>query len=220
MTRESIIEKIKNLLELSANNSNENEAKSAMLMAQKLMAKHDISSDALDTQSSEIEDIIEVSPEHKWDAGFRKPLACIISENYKCKCFMRGNQVIFIGHESDAIIARAAFEFAYKFIQRRGNALYEQYRNNGMTTRGVFNSYAVGFLKGLREVLEAQSTALMIVVPQDVVDEFNAHKFAGSSGGGISGSGYRDKIAAQGYKDAKERYAAPALTSSSISSAN
>ena len=217
MTKEQVMAKIKNLLDLSNNNSNENEAKSAMLLAQKLMAKHDISSESLETEDNVNEDVVEVAAEHKWDAGFRKPLAAILANNYRCECFMRGNQVIFLGRQSDAAIAKAAFEFAYTFIQRRGNAIYEQYRVAGLTTRGVFNSYALGFLKGLQEILDAQCTALKIVVPKDVVSAYNDMTLRKGSGG-ISGGGYNNRIARQGYNDAKERYSGPSLASSSMSS--
>lgn len=42
----------------------------------------------------------------------------------------------------------------------------------GEETVGVLNSYALGFLAGLKEKLDRQCVALAIVVPQDVKDGF------------------------------------------------
>lgn len=36
----------------------------------------------------------------------------------------------------------------------------------------VYNAYADGFLRGLKGAMDAQTTALAIVVPQDVKEEF------------------------------------------------
>ena len=42
----------------------------------------------------------------------------------------------------------------------------------GYPTKGVFNSYANGFITGLQEAFDIQCKALAIVTPQDVIDEF------------------------------------------------
>jgi len=42
----------------------------------------------------------------------------------------------------------------------------------GFDGTDVVNSYAIGFIDGLRQKLEQQSTALMVVVPQDVQDKY------------------------------------------------
>ena len=56
---EKIIEKIRKCLELANNNPSEEEAKSAALMAQKLIAKYDISMADVEDVASQCEEIVE-----------------------------------------------------------------------------------------------------------------------------------------------------------------
>lgn len=172
-TKDEMLEKVKKLLALgkASDNNSDEEAKSAMLKAQQLMAKYDISVE-------EVEDVEEQQfshevCEHKWDYAYRKPLAVILSENFRCMLYMRGNKVVFMGHSADAKVCRATFEFAYQYIMRRGNYIYNKRYSMGHRTKGVFNSYATGFLRGLEEALDAQCRALMIVTPDDVKEEFD-----------------------------------------------
>ena len=93
---EKIIEKIKKCLELANNNPSAEEAKSAALMAQKLLAKYNIS-------MSDIEDVaqeqIEESPVWFKDLvtwgvvrGWKYELAEIVASNFRCKRFFYGKQ--------------------------------------------------------------------------------------------------------------------------------
>lgn len=171
-TKEEMLDKVKKLLALgnTSDNNSDEEATAAMLKAQQLMAKYDISAEEVEDQ--EEEQYAHEACEHKWDYAYRKPLAVILSENFRCMLYMRGNRVVFMGHPQDAKICKATFEFAYRFIMRRGNYIYNKRYSAGRTTKGIFNSYATGFLTGLKEALDAQCRALMIVTPKDVVDEF------------------------------------------------
>ena len=170
LTTEQAIEKIKNCLALANNNTNEHEAKAALLMAQKLMAKYDVS-----VEMTETEEVISYAQEkcvHRYDAAYRKPLAAVIARNFRCEFFYQGSKVVFFGRAFDARVAREAFEYAYEFAMREGNKLERKAYEERGTARGVHSSYTAGFIVGLKEALEAQCTALMIVTPQDVKDEF------------------------------------------------
>lgn len=172
MSKEEMLEKVKKLLALgdaSKNNSDE-EAKAAMLMAQKLMAKYDISIE--EVEEPEEEQYAHEMCEHKWDYAYRVPLANVLAKNFRCMVYFRGKRVVFMGHPSDAKICKATFEFAYNFIQKRGNQVYNKRYSMGYTTKGVFNSYAHGFICGLQEAFQVQCQALAIVTPPDVIDEF------------------------------------------------
>lgn len=171
-TKESVVEKIKALLALSDadRNNSEEEAKAAMLKAQELMAKYEISMEEVSTEDEE-QYSHEVC-EHKWDYAYRVPLANVLSKNFRCMLYMSGKKIVFMGHPSDAQICKATFEYAYRFIMRKGNSVYNKRYSMGRPTKGVFNSYAHGFISGLQEAFDAQCTALAIVTPQDVVDEF------------------------------------------------
>ena len=172
-TKEEMLEKIKKLLALgdASKNNSEEEAQSAMLMAQKLMAKYDISAEEVIGNEEEISYSHETC-EHKWDYAYRIPLAQVLAKNFRCMLYLRGKSIVFMGHSSDAKVCKATFEFAYQFIMRKGNALYNKRYALGEVTKGVFNSYARGFIAGLQEAFDSQCQALAIITPQDVIDEF------------------------------------------------
>jgi hypothetical protein len=172
MTKDDVLRKIKDLLALgdSARNNSEEEAKAAMLKAQQLMAKYDISTE--EVEGEEEEQYAHEMCEHKWDYAYRVPLANVLAKNFRCMVYFRGKSVVFMGHPSDAKICRATFEFAYKFIQKKGNSVYNKRYSMGYPTKGVFNSYAHGFIVGLQEAFNVQCKALAIVTPPDVIDEF------------------------------------------------
>lgn len=172
MIKDDILRKIKDLLALgdSARNNSEEEAKAAMLMAQKLMAKYDISAE--EVEGEEQEQYSHEMCEHKWDYAYRVPLANVLAKNFRCMVYFRGKSVVFMGHPSDAKICKATFEFAYKFIQKKGNQVYNKRYAAGYPTKGVFNSYAHGFIVGLQQAFDVQCQALAIVTPPDVIDEF------------------------------------------------
>jgi len=168
-----IISKIQKLLALGEKNPNENEAQAAILKAHEIMAEYGI-----DSISSE-EQVIPYSTEHcdhKGDRKFRRNLATIIAPNFRCHYYLSGGQVTFFGRANDARIAKEAFEYAYSFAYRESNRLYAEYRKNGYNAQGIVNSYALGFIRGLKEKLDAQSTALMIITPPDVHDEYEGIK--------------------------------------------
>ena len=152
MNNEKIIEKIKGLLALgdAAKNCEEKEAQAALLKAHELMAKYNISVEI--TEEEKISYVHEEC-ESKWNMGFRKPLARIIADNFRCQHYLRGSggSIVFFGHSTDARIAREVFEFAYSFAMKEGNRCYNKNYQMGRETRGVFNSYVKGFLKGLKE---------------------------------------------------------------------
>ena len=67
MTKEQVIEKIKKLLALANDNCNDNEAQAALLMAQKLMAKHNVH-----VEVSDMEETVAYAQEecvHRYDAA-------------------------------------------------------------------------------------------------------------------------------------------------------
>lgn len=172
-TKEEILEQIKKLLALgdSCRNDSDEEAQAAMLKAQQLMAKYDISIE--EAQSEEEEEYAHEICEHKWDYAYRVPLAHIMAKNFRCMVYVKGKRIVFMGHPSDAQICKATFEFAYKYIMKRGSSIYNKRYQMGYTTKGVFNSYANGFLSGLRDAFDVQCKALSIITPKDVVDKFN-----------------------------------------------
>ena len=172
---EKILNKIKNLLDLANNNPNENEAIAAALKAQELMAKYNIELDQLDDKKETreiVEEVYHQSDKHemrKWKIG----LADIIAQNFRCKVyFMNKKDVVFYGYKEDAKIALNVFTYLYEIGNKFAVRYYNKCKKEGKETRGVMNTYLVGFKDGVAEVLEKQCTALMIVTPKEVTESF------------------------------------------------
>lgn len=175
MKMEKILNKIKNLLDLASNNPNENEAAAAALKAQELMAKYNIELEQLDDKKENREitrEIYRTSNKHevkKWRFG----LARVIADNFRCKMYAINNKdIVFYGYQEDAKIALQVFTFLYETGGKLAVRYYNKCRKNGEQTRGVMNTYLTGFKEGIAEVLGRQCTALMIVTPKEVIDQF------------------------------------------------
>lgn len=172
MKNEKIVERIKNLLDLARNNPNENEAMAAALKAQELMAKYHV--DAHEVEGEELsEEIVEselfVGNGDKWKFN----LAIIIAKNFCCKVFFKGRQnLVFYGYKKDADIATQVFKFLFEAGNKLADRCYYEYYKQGKSTKGIKNTYLVGFCDGIKTVLDRQCTALMIVTPKEVVESF------------------------------------------------
>lgn len=179
---EKLLNKISNLLDLANNNPNEHEAASAALKAQELMAKYHIElADLSDEESKEnmikLPVVVDKGNYLKW----RYSLAQAIADNFRCKVFSKDIMtdnldwkpaMVFFGYESDAKIAAKTFSYLFKLGNKFADRYYNKCKSEGSLTRGVANYYLQGFVKGIRDALEKQSTALMIVTPKEVEDEF------------------------------------------------
>lgn len=169
MTREEAMDKIRKLLALSKS-TNENESQMALVRAHRLMSKWDIT--VVETAEDTIEHISQECTggrSKKWV----QILSFIIADNFRCKVYFNENKTCFYGRESDVEAAAMAYNYAYKFIARESGRRYREAVEWHGSGAGIVNSYAFGFLKGLKEVLEAQSMALMVVIPKDVTESFN-----------------------------------------------
>jgi len=171
------------------------------LKAQELMAKYGIQ------DAGEENDIkyITLTCKHTGNRSFRKMLACIIAENFRVKCFLRNGQIAFFGREDDVLVARQTFEYTYVFIGRESGRIYRQVKEDHQNGRGVVNSYASGFCCGLKEKLDSQSVALMVVTPSDVEQkyeelsrDFRRAKYS------LSMAGFSRSIYERGRKDGQE----------------
>jgi len=173
---EKIMTKIQNLLDLANNNPNENEALAAALKAQELMAKYNIELEQLDHKEETREIVKEVyyqSGKHemkKWKVG----LASIIAENFRCKVYFINKQdVVFYGYKEDAKIALQVFTYLYEIGNKFAVRYYNKCKKEGRETRGVMNTYLIGFRDGVKDVLGKQCTALMIITPKEVTESFD-----------------------------------------------
>lgn len=166
-----LIEKLNKLLVITTENgATEAEAESALLKAQKLMHKYNIAMEKLGGEEK-IEYSLEMM-DHTIKASPRWPLSSIIARSFACRAIQTRGKIAFLGHKMDAKAAIEAFKFAWQVMKTNGEALQRERKATTGDTHGVFNTYAQGFLEGLKTRLDEQTTTLTIVVPPDVDDEF------------------------------------------------
>lgn len=177
--REKILKKIENLLALAGNNPSENEAIAAALKAQELMAKYIIELADLEGKSLE-QNIVKETYTPKANCHYvrkwRYTLSQIIAKNFCCKTYSISRDTIaFYGYEKDAKIAVEVFKFLFETGNKLANRYYLKCKKEGRDTKGVLNTYLIGFCDGIKEVLDKQCTALMIVVPKEVEEAYTEH---------------------------------------------
>ena len=78
----------------------------------------------------------------------------------------------FYGYKKDAEIALEVFKFLYNTGNKLALKHWRNAKKNGKNTKGLMNTYLMGFIAGIKEALDKQCTALMIVVPQEVEKSF------------------------------------------------
>lgn len=201
----SVVDKIKKLLALAGNNPSDAEAQAAYAKAQKLMAEYGVH--LSEEQGEEVECII-MECTHRDNCGYRKPLGVVIADNFRVKVFVNGGnqKITFFGIKQDVEIAVEVFNHAYKYAYRRGFKLERDARKQGYPTKGLANSYFMGFIKGLKAILDEQCKALMIVTPEEVIQQWD-EKIAPimkKGTGGVRMNGYSSKAYSQGYEEGKE----------------
>ncbi|MEG1335261.1 MAG: DUF2786 domain-containing protein [Clostridiales bacterium] len=183
------IDKIEKLLALSES-PNEAEAKSALLKARELMAKHKISQGDLNHNQS---DVIRFNT----DVSFSKRrevfiplLAKVIAERNCCKALcsrIKGKQttwIVIYGFEDDAKVVDAVIKYSLQFIRHKTQKIIKNTKKNGYgadVTKDLANSYSFGFIEGMSEFYEEQNRnnqnwGLVLTVPQEVCNAIIAFK--------------------------------------------
>lgn len=176
MSMEKILTKIRNLLDLARNNSNEHEAMSAALKAQELMAKYNLDIAKVEGVN-EVEEITEAiySPNKKahYVSKWKYRLASIIARNFCCEIYSLGrSDIVFHGYKKDCMIAKEVFGFLFETGNKLANKHYLKCKKEGKNTKGILNTYLAGFCDGIAEILDKQCTALMLVTPKEVTESF------------------------------------------------
>lgn len=176
-----LIEKIQKLLALSES-CNENEAHSAMLKAQELLVKHKLSmQEVKEYKTNHISIKEKISKVTFKKAKWKVVLAQVIADNFGCYLYLktRGNHtIVFFGREEDALICNIVLEYALDCINSVVKKLRSIYIKKGLSTRGIENDFALGFIRGLQDRLEEQKRknqewGLVLVKDEDVVKAYN-----------------------------------------------
>lgn len=208
MANENIIKKVENLLNKTvANGASAEEAQSAMLMAQKLMAKYNLSMEAIQKpQKKQVEQIwVKGGQNCQW----MRQLGMVIANNFRCNILVgSGYGLVFIGLKEDVAICAQVFNFASHTLDRNMMKLRRQYRKQGLSTDGISGDYSLGFITGLRDKFQDQveknNWGLILVKDNEVIEatkNMSSNKTA-KSGKRLSRSGDAD-IYLKGYQDGK-----------------
>lgn len=210
MAEKNIISKIEKLLALAGNNPSETEAQAAMLMAQKLMAEHNLEMAQFEEAGKVKKEAIKDYVEGYHNTGWAIHLAQVICDNFRCN-LLRAPYfgLVFVGLKEDVAICKAVFTFAAQTLDKNMKKLRRQYRKAGKSTDGISGDYSAGFIAGLqakyREQVDKNNWGLVLVkdalVEQLTKDIINPKKKA-KAGRKLSRSGDVN-LYTKGYMDGK-----------------
>lgn len=196
---ENMIERVRKLLALARNNPSEEEAKSALMMANRLIAKYNLD---LSEETGEKVEYKVLPATHANNNGYRIPLANVIAPSFRCRVIMVGNTVHFFGRQQDAEACVEVYNYVYRVSRSLAQKLERKAKKEGRSVHGLANSYWNGFVLGIKKELDAQCQALMVVVPDDVNKEFN-NMYSGCKrySGGMRQTGFNRNAYEQGVQD-------------------
>lgn len=129
---EKIISKIKKLLEMTeANGASENEAMTAALKAQKLMAEYHISEKEIGEKEKSDKIVMKhtfIGTGNKW----KYALTGIVGKNFRCEHFFdtKHSNLYFYGYNVDVEIAIKTFEMLFEIGKKTSVRCYNRIRNN------------------------------------------------------------------------------------------
>lgn len=187
MEQENIISKIKKLLTM-AERGTVHEREIAYFKSQEMMAKYHIDRSQVIAQVEQ-EKVVRIPVD---DINVKKAwynqLAIVIAANFRCKTYVTYSSKkwltpVFMGMEVDAAVAVEIFKNAYTFARRESRLVANYYYTRTGTSEGVRGEWMIGFIKGIKDGFEAQiikstTTALMIIIPPMVEEEYNQIKFS------------------------------------------
>lgn len=164
MTKQAILERVRKSLALAEQAGTAGEAQAAMLAAQRLMVKHNLSlADIPDTdkpaKTAEKRPVTDTFKQLKW---WEKSLAKIIGDNFRCYGYMQANgrkaRIMFLGLPEDTKLAVEVYVFAYKAIKYHADKYIKDNNLGGEAsrTKKIKGDYILGFLAGLKVQLEEQ----------------------------------------------------------------
>lgn len=203
--REKMIEKIKKMMALAENNPSEEEALSVALQAHKLMMKYNIHEDEVSLEEVK-EDIVSIFSEQKHNSSlhkWRKQLAATVAKSFRCKCYIHGKDVVFRGYKDDAQLALDVYLMLYAVGDKLGSKAYSTQLNDTGSGKGAYNSFVVGFLYGVRDAFDEQCTALMVITPKEVEEDWEEFS-AGMRTSKTSFTVIDKNLYEKGYKEGKQ----------------
>lgn len=180
MCKESILNKIKNLLNQTIENGcTEGEAKNAFMLARKLMLKYKIDEKEVNKKESKV---IQVElKDYNIVVGWVFYLINIFCENFGVLHYTtkigRNHTLTLFGLETDVECVKELIDCAYNYAIEKSWEKMKEYKALFGSTKGIRKSWCLGFVNGLDDKYKEQNKkeeyALMVVVDKEVQDEFN-----------------------------------------------
>ncbi|HFI0463857.1 TPA: DUF2786 domain-containing protein [Streptococcus suis] len=216
---EKIIEKIQNLLSL-AEDGNDEESQTALLMAQKLMLKYKIQHLDLEQDQGKMTIVNKSLSIYKRVLWWEKALAHVIAENFRVMLYLQSTKlphnttvmrkIVFMGLEEDVAIALEAYRLAETSMRFYAKKAVAGSNDKPSDAR---KAYYKGFIDGLKDKFKAQrealarqsqAYALMIKVPKEVSDAFYQKVSHTKGSFSLPNIGEEDLLYSQGYNRARD----------------
>lgn len=182
---EKVLSKIQKALALAKNNSSAEEAQNAMLLAQKLMIKHNLTLNDLEVDQDPSRTIREVEVIRTKIQWWQKILASIIAENFRCYTYTSSHNhmtsLYFVGMELDARLASNVFTMANESI-RYFSLLYmkrKEIKRKWKRKYTLRNDYITGYLSGLAHKFKKQvktESLEVLLVKEDTLIRYYEQK--------------------------------------------
>ena len=216
LTKNEAVKKIKKCLALSESNNNPEEAQSALLMAQKLMAKYYIDKNDIDNhEDDKIATKFSVVSNKSRLMWYESSLATVIANNFRCISYSTGNrsrgkEIIFLGLEEDVEIAQEVFIFALKKMKKLAEQKIKEIDSNDKKYKSSFkNDFYRGFIDGLdrgfKEQVEQNSWEMVLVIDSLVLKEAESLNLKKVKPKGIPPKfSNNKKLYNEGYKNGKD----------------
>ena len=206
--KEAMIEKIKKILKLSKDNPSQEEGMAAALKAQQLLSQYNISEDEVSLEEISPEAISESVVELKHNAhlfAWYKNLAGTVARNFRVKAYLDSRKdVVFRGFTEDTKIAAEVYKYLYALGDKLAcNACKVAHEENG-TVKGVYNSFIIGYLEGIESALGEQCTALMLVIPKAVEEDYEVFSAANLKQTKSSVTGKKNQNYEEGLTEGKQ----------------
>lgn len=183
MVEEKMIERIRKMLAKTTNNPSAEEAQTALLMAQELMAKHGLTMKDFEVAKQASKEVIqgEATDWTKLPWWYKK-LSTILADNFRCYTFWRNSgrhqKLIFMGVKEDVEVCQTLFNYSILFVTQQAVKLRKKARKEGNSTDGLMNDYVSGFLSGLsdryQEQVKKNDWGLILVKDAELITQYEA----------------------------------------------
>ncbi len=173
---DNIDAKIKKLLALSQS-SNPNEAQAALLKAQDLMLKYNLSIDYETDTPEIITDYLTIKHEK-----YHIQMTLIIADNFRTRTWTGRDKIYFIGYREDVTASKSCLDYLtnesyqcfsqYIYVNEASESI-----NSKSYSKYLYRQWMEGFVSGIRDAFNERKNnpeyELMLITPTEVLIEYN-----------------------------------------------